>query len=333
MRGVPFALLASLLGTLAFGQTPKAIVVSAGQNPAPQTLEDRQDVQLVTLCQLARDPARFNQKLVRITGDVTQGFEDFTLSDPKCNTTTDGFSLWLMYGGTMNSGTVYCCPGEGANPSRGQGLEAEQIKIPLIRDDKLKQFTAALKRKPHTVKATVVGVFFSGEQRHLKDKIVWEGYGHLGCCSLLAIQQVEEVSSAQAETVPSPRWWWFQTCSESTTIGVEVVMDGKLAYRSSFPICNGTGAPNKPDGKQKILSFSFNGGHLFQGEYHTTPAQTVEGNIWQAGADPDDLILGVSFATKNQVLLNTVHIVRPGGASESEVDPGIVVKTYPVTHK
>jgi hypothetical protein len=193
MRGVPFALLASLLGALAFGQTPKETVASTAQNPAPQSLEDRQDAQLVTFCELAKDPAQFNHKLVRITGDVTQDFETFTLSDPKCPATTDGFSLWLMYGGTMNSGTVYCCPGEGANPSRVHELVVEQVKIPLIRDDKLKQFTAALKRKPHTVKATVVGVFFSGEQRHLKDKTIWGGYGHLGCCSLLAIQQVEEV--------------------------------------------------------------------------------------------------------------------------------------------
>jgi len=137
----------------------------------------------------------------------------------------------------------------------------------------------------------------------------------------------------QAETVPSPVWRWFQTCSESTTMGVDVVLEGKLVYRSSFPICNGAGAPNNSDGKQKTLSFSFNGGHLFQGEYHTAPAQRVKGNIWQAGADLDDLILGVSFATKNQVLLNTVYTVRPGRASESEVDRGIVVKTYPVTHK
>ncbi|MBZ5782256.1 hypothetical protein, partial [Klebsiella aerogenes] len=66
------------------------------------------------------------------------------------------------------------------------------------------------------------------------------------------------------------------------------------------------------------------------GEYHTTSTQTIEGNIWQAGADPGDLILGVSFATKNQVLLNTIHIARPGSASSSEVDRGIVVRTFPI---
>ena len=135
--------------------------IAAAHNPAAKVQEHRENAEPVTLCSLARDPARFNHKIVRITGYVTQDFENFTLSDPECTAASDSFSLWLTYGGTMNSGAVYCCPGEGASPSRDQELEVEQVKIPLIRDDKLKQFTDALKSKPHRVKATVVGVFFS----------------------------------------------------------------------------------------------------------------------------------------------------------------------------
>lgn len=116
-------------------------------------------------------------------------------------------------------------------------------------------------------------------------------------------------------------------------MGVEALLDGKVVYRSSFPICKTIDASEMADRQQRILAFHFKGGHLCQGEYHTTSAQTIEGNIWQAGADPDDLILGVSFATKNQVVLNTIHIARPDSASTSEVDRGIVVKTFPVRRR
>jgi len=59
----------------------------------------------------------------------------------------------------------------------------------------------------------------------------------------------------------------------------------------------------------------------------------AQGFNLEACADADDLILGVSFATKNQVLLDTVQIAQPGVASASKVDHGTVVKTYPITQK
>ena len=69
------------------------------------------------------------------------------------------------------------------------------------------------------------------------------------------------------------------------------------------------------------------------GEYRTVHTQTIEGNVWQAGSDPDELLLGISFSTKNQVLLNTIHIAKPGRVSSSEVDRGIVVRTFPILRK
>jgi hypothetical protein len=78
------------------------------------------------------------------------------------------------------------------------------------------------------------------------------------------------------------------------------------------------------------LTRYFSGGHTFQGQYHTKESDKIEGDIWQAGADPDTMLLGLSFATKDQVLLNTIHIAKPGKVSQTKVDSGIVVKTYPL---
>jgi len=79
------------------------------------------------------------------------------------------------------------------------------------------------------------------------------------------------------------------------------------------------------------MKFYFAGGHLFQGEYRTHSTDTIEGDIWQAGGEEDALILGVSFSTKKQVLLNTLHIARPDKQSSSELDTGIFITSDPAS--
>lgn len=113
-------------------------------------------------------------------------------------------------------------------------------------------------------------------------------------------------------------------------MGLEVALTGKVIYRTSFPICPIRGRSEEVN---KTLVFSFRGGHVFQGEYHTNPAQTVEGNIWQAGSDPGVILLGVSFSTDKQVLLNTIHIAKSGKASFSEIDRDLSVRTFPINRK
>jgi hypothetical protein len=86
----------------------------------------------VTYCDLSRDPAAHNRELVRLTAFVTHGFEDFHLADPACH--TQGFSVWVMYGGKVQSNTMYCCPGEGAAKTRPEPLTIEGMQIPLVDD-------------------------------------------------------------------------------------------------------------------------------------------------------------------------------------------------------
>jgi hypothetical protein len=137
------------------------------------------------------------------------------------------------------------------------------------------------------------------------------------------------LSSQESRAAPDQLWSWFGNCGEKKYMGLEVVLSGKVIYRSSFPVCP---IGDRSEEVYKRVIFSFKGGHVFQGEYHTTPAQTIAGNIWQAGADPGSLLLGISFATKTQVLLNTIHVAKPDSASVSEIDPGLTVRTFP-THK
>jgi hypothetical protein len=154
----------------------------------------------VSLCEIARDPAAFNHKLLEITGLVEHGFETFNFFDPACSPSP---SVWLEYGGKSKSDTTYCC-GTTAGRHRPKELVVENMRIPLIKDDEFLKFDKLIQppyapgKAGATVHATLVGRFFAGQRIDAK-RSFWGGYGHLGCCSLFAIQQVRSVSPADSK--------------------------------------------------------------------------------------------------------------------------------------
>jgi len=135
-----------------------------------------------------------------------------------------------------------------------------------------------------------------------------------------ALAQQSTSSAEKAETV----WTWSRQCDSNHKLGVTVRLDHKVLYRGVLAICRGS--RDVEDGR---VEFHFAGGHLFQREYRTRSTDSIEGDIWQAGGEPDALILGISFATKKQILLNTLHIARPDMEMSSELDKGLLIRTYP----
>jgi hypothetical protein len=132
---------------------------------------------------------------VEVTGFISHDFEDFTLYDPTC---PSWLGIWLEYGGKSNSGTIYCCGGTG-NRERPRELVVENIRIPLTDDQQFREFDKLIQppfrsdRHGSIVHATLMGRFFSGKLIHYPKLTAWGGYGHMGCCSLLAIQEVKSV--------------------------------------------------------------------------------------------------------------------------------------------
>ena len=145
----------------------------------------------VSLCDLKKDPAAYNHKLLEITGFVSHGFEDFTFFDTACSSWPQ---VWLEYGGTAASGTMYCC-GVTSARSRPAPLVIDNIRVELVSDQRFSQFDKLIQRGPDSmVRATLFGRFFSGElTTRGNSESFWGGYGHMGCCSLFVIQQVVSV--------------------------------------------------------------------------------------------------------------------------------------------
>ncbi len=142
--------------------------------------------------------------------------------------------------------------------------------------------------------------------------------------TFLTATAVAQQPTARPET-PEVVWTWSEQCSGNHKLGLTVRLERKVLYRGVLPICRGS-----RDAENGQVKFHFAGGHLFQGEYRTRSTDSIEGDIWQAGGEPDALILGISFVTKNQILLNTLHLAWPNRQVSSELDRGLFITTYPI---
>jgi hypothetical protein len=205
MRRKPAFVFAVLMLASACSAHPKKSSSGLGQEP-----------RTIAYCELAGDPAAYNHELIRLTGFVTHGFEDFQLIDPNCPPLPYQFSVWLMYSGKAESNTAYCCPGETGQESRPESLVVEGIQVPLLSDSVFQRFTDLLKKEPDTtVHATVVGRFFSGKKQELGGKTSWNGAGHLGCCSLFVVQRVETFephTRADVDYTAEAGWYEKEGC-------------------------------------------------------------------------------------------------------------------------
>ncbi len=153
---------------------------------------DNQEPVKASLCEIQNDPGKYNHKLVQVTGFFSHGFENSTAFDPSCSSEQ---CIWFEYGGTSASGTMYCC-GVSAERNRTEPLIVENIPIPLVDDENFRAFDKLLQRPPNAVAhATVLGRFFSGKKMDFAKSSAYGGYGHMGMCSLFAVQKVIAIDS------------------------------------------------------------------------------------------------------------------------------------------
>jgi hypothetical protein len=132
-------------------------------------------------------------------------------------------------------------------------------------------------------------------------------------------------------------WHWFGQCSQADTMYAEVRFHSKLIYQTSFPICAMNRRDIEPERPQRILDFYFKANcNIFKsGEdgsldslFESFGISRIEGNIWEAGKDPNDIIFGVSFVAKNQILLNGIHVAKIGEISKTNLAKGLAIKTF-----
>ena len=137
------------------------------------------------------------------------------------------------------------------------------------------------------------------------------------------------------QTLPSARaqvvWHWFGGCARADSLILEFHVDGKMVYSATFPVCQMRRAEIRPEPQQRVLTFHFDAApHRFGSQYRALEPEPITGNVWEAGRRETAVVLGVSFATADRVLLNTRHAAPPDRAVRSEWIRGLELITRPV---
>jgi hypothetical protein len=114
-----------------------------------------------------------------------------------------------------------------------------------------------------------------------------------------------------------------------------VQLDQKAIFTTSFTAASTSSNAIPKTSYAKAIRFSFrpdrsivwNG---YRDQDMISPArQKVKCDIWMAGADENSVTLGVSFASSDAILMNTLHIALPTTEARSEIAHGLVVITTP----
>src|SRR5215510_8328959 len=175
----------------------------------------------VSPCDLVKEPQKYTRQWVEVRDVVDIAFENFTLHTRDCGDENLRW-IWLAYGGdepTPTTSTV----NDRTRPS-GAVLKVDGIPVPLYRDANLELFKGRLVAQRVTapdgsrcyehvchfynVTATLVGLFMAAPDPSTN----LSGYGHMGCCHLLTIQQVTDVDAVRTEVPAGGRF----SCSEDT---------------------------------------------------------------------------------------------------------------------
>lgn len=219
-------------------------VVAAQQDETP--LE-------VSPCLLESDPGAYHHKLVRVRSGMNFGFENFTLSGKGCGKTVEFSNVWLEFGGDIGAQTIYCCGDHSRTPQTE--IKIDGYVIPLEKNQELSEFlrllNAAREKAPnggpcydcyyYRVTASLVGRFFAGGWPNEKQStpLPKAGYGHLGCCSLLVIERVSDVSAERTEIPDNARfrckkhsWKWTPSEGSDREERIASVENGAESWRT-----------------------------------------------------------------------------------------------------
>lgn len=197
--------LLAIVQPLAEGQTPP---ISKQQNPIE-----------TSICKILKDPSAYNNKLVRVRGEVNVGPESSLLVQQGCSE-----AIWFVLQGDSPPGLIATVNGQGRGGSRdSSGKRIAPLPVRLVRDSNYREFIqymeisakgeACLDEPPSTsipdcttyrVTATftgrIDGVSRKIHEAHLKrtsqDPPDFKGFGHMGLFDAqLVVQRVENVSA------------------------------------------------------------------------------------------------------------------------------------------
>lgn len=168
-----------------------------------------------TVCDILKNPVAFNGKIVRITGTVEAGFDQFVVKGPSCGQKVD--DIWLAYpeGSRGKAGPDAMLQLQPAANFTGTVASTQPAPVTLQRDKAFKQFDSALSSpakingmclgcRRYAVSATLVGRLdgvATALPRDPSGKITsLSGFGNMNLYSTrLVLQSVSDVTSKEID--------------------------------------------------------------------------------------------------------------------------------------
>ncbi len=118
-------------------------------------------------------------------------------------------------------------------------------------------------------------------------------------------------------------------CRSDSGIDLKITLDRTLIYHGVLA----TRPEMLPDSLRERYTraiFFFRPARSLEWDDVRTPAgERIEGNVWRAGADSDAVLLGISFVSRDRVLLNTIHIAALDSSTAFPLAAGIRSVTLP----
>jgi hypothetical protein len=145
--------------------------------------------------------------------------------------------------------------------------------------------------------------------------------------SVISAAVLGDVEARKTSSSDDIVWHWSNKCLDRKLVTAELVLDGTIVYTSDIPICHVRRSNIKPEARQTILKFTFQ--EKARSLFGETQGVRLEANLWEAGGETGTILLGVSAMSKDQVLLNAMHIASPDEATQTELAQGLIIKTYP----
>jgi hypothetical protein len=129
---------------------------------------------------------------------------------------------------------------------------------------------------------------------------------------------------AQAYTIRAGK-----PCRADSGIDLKITLDGTPVYHGVLAACPEM-LPDSLRDHYTRATFVFRPARSLDWDDVRTPArERIEGNVWRAGADSDDVLLGISFVARDRVLLNTIHIAALDSSTAYPLGVGIRSVTLP----
>jgi hypothetical protein len=158
--------------------------------------------QVVSLCDILKDPKAYDHRNVQFRGDIISEFEDFTVYDSACPGKW-GSGVWLMFGGDIDCPTPSTVNDRGR--PKGKNVRFDGVEYPLVKDDNFELFHRSIiarqnMKSVYKVSAILEGTFTAGMVEDKHGHKTRPGYGHMGCCHLFIIHQISDVKVSKQPT-------------------------------------------------------------------------------------------------------------------------------------